>query len=70
MTWDRSAVRWSKAWTSTPLTGFGVAGRINQGMRTREWYFCTTDVTQMTDVGEIGDLMINSLLLIGVSMKN
>ena len=70
MTWDRSAVRWSKAWTSARLTGLGVTGRINQGMRTREWYFCTIDVTQMTDVGETRDLMINSLLLTGLSTKN
>ena len=38
-TWDGSAVRRSRAWTSSPLMGLGVAGRIDQGMRAREWYF-------------------------------
>lgn len=38
-------------------------------MRTREWYFRTIDVTQMTGVGETRDLLINSLLLTGLSRK-
>ena len=45
--------------------GVGVAGRIDQGVRARERYFRTVDVTQMADVGETRDLLINSLLLTG-----
>jgi len=67
VTWDGSAVRRSRAWTSSPLTGLGVAGRIDQGVKAREWYFRTIDVTQMTDVEESRDLLINSLLLTGLS---
>ena len=46
-------------------SGVGVAGRIDQGVRARERYFRTVDVTQMADVGETRDLLINSLLLTG-----
>ena len=45
--------------------GVGVAGRIDQGVRAKERYFRTVDVTQMADVGETRDLLINSLLLTG-----